>query len=421
MVSLEDTVARNFRPELVIPLAALTVVGLALGRSALFGPASVAEVPPVAMSPLPPQPVVGAQPAPAVDPIASQAAKVDLVFALDTTGSMSGLIEGAKEKIWSVVDQLASGNPRPEIRIGLVAYRDRGDAYVTKVVPLTEDLDAVYAQLIALEAGGGGDGPESVNAALAEAVGSMQWASDGPVYRAVFLVGDAPAHMDYEDDVPWTRTVEVAKAKKITIHTVLCGGDTEAGAQFAQIASAGGGAGMMVAQSGGMAALETPMDAELARLNRALAATAVTWGSGEEQSEMRQKLETARGSSSTRSAARTSYLSKSGGSVVSGKKKDLVEAVGSGDVEIGLLGRNELPPEMQGLSEAERSAMLAAKAGERARLQAQVDEVVTKRDAWLAAENKRRASEGDADGFDDKLRSSVKGELEALGYVDYAD
>ena len=67
--------------------------------------------------------------------------KVDLVFVLDTTGSMSGLIQTAKDKIWSIATTMASAQPTPEIRIGLVAYRDRGDRYVTKLVDLSSDLD----------------------------------------------------------------------------------------------------------------------------------------------------------------------------------------------------------------------------------------------------------------------------------------
>ena len=57
---------------------------------------------------------------------------VDVVFVLDTTGSMSGLIETAKEKIWSIASTMASAQPTPEIRIGLIGYRDKGDAYVTR-------------------------------------------------------------------------------------------------------------------------------------------------------------------------------------------------------------------------------------------------------------------------------------------------
>ena len=73
---------------------------------------------------------VAAQPPPRLTPIGTN--KVEVVFVLDTTGSMGGLIEAAKEKIWSIATTLSQAHPAPEIRMGLVAYRDRGDAYVTQ-------------------------------------------------------------------------------------------------------------------------------------------------------------------------------------------------------------------------------------------------------------------------------------------------
>jgi Mg-chelatase subunit ChlD len=60
-------------------------------------------------------------------------ATIEVVFALDTTGSMGGLISGAKQKIWSIINDLKQGQPQPHLRIGLVGYRDRGDAYVTRL------------------------------------------------------------------------------------------------------------------------------------------------------------------------------------------------------------------------------------------------------------------------------------------------
>src|SRR5687768_687589 len=75
--------------------------------------------------------------------------QVEVVFVLDTTGSMGDLLEGAKKKIWSIASEIARGKPSPRLKIGLVAYRDKGDAYVTKVTDLNEDLDKVYADLLA--------------------------------------------------------------------------------------------------------------------------------------------------------------------------------------------------------------------------------------------------------------------------------
>src|SRR3569623_171230 len=38
--------------------------------------------------------------------------RVELVFALDTTGSMGGLLDGAKRKIWSIAQFIANGQPK---------------------------------------------------------------------------------------------------------------------------------------------------------------------------------------------------------------------------------------------------------------------------------------------------------------------
>src|SRR5262245_59887548 len=162
---------------------------------------------------------------PPVKPVAltNERAKIEVVFVLDTTGSMAGLIQAAKEKIWSIATTMASAQPAPEIRMGLVAYRDRGDAYVTRVIDLTTDIDSMYAKLMDLQAEGGGDGPESVNEALAKAVNAESWSQDGSTYKLIFLVGDAPPHMDYQDDVKYPQTLELAGKKGIIVNTIQCG------------------------------------------------------------------------------------------------------------------------------------------------------------------------------------------------------
>jgi uncharacterized protein with von Willebrand factor type A (vWA) domain len=95
---------------------------------------------------------------------------VEVAFVLDTTGSMGGLIEGAKRKIWSIATAIVDANPDADIRMGLVAYRDIGDEYVTKKFELTTDIQDLYANLLELNARGGGDWPESINEALDTAV-----------------------------------------------------------------------------------------------------------------------------------------------------------------------------------------------------------------------------------------------------------
>src|SRR5262249_300292 len=88
--------------------------------------------------------------------------RVEVVFCLDTTGSMGRLIDGAKAKIWSICNQIAGAKPTPDLKVGLVAYRDRGDEYITKVFDLSDDLDAIHGHLKSFQARGGGDTPASL-------------------------------------------------------------------------------------------------------------------------------------------------------------------------------------------------------------------------------------------------------------------
>ena len=94
---------------------------------------------------------------PATDAAKKAKPRIEVCFVLDTTGSMGGLIEGAKQKIWSIANEMISAKPTPELRLGLVAYRDRGDEYVLKTFDLTNDIDAIYGHLQSFKAAGGGD------------------------------------------------------------------------------------------------------------------------------------------------------------------------------------------------------------------------------------------------------------------------
>ena len=83
--------------------------------------------------------------------------RIDVVFLLDTTGSMGDEIAVVKEKIKEMIVAILLGEPTPDVRFGIVAYRDRGDFYVTKVFDLTRDADRVAGDLSELEADGGGE------------------------------------------------------------------------------------------------------------------------------------------------------------------------------------------------------------------------------------------------------------------------
>jgi hypothetical protein len=343
------------------------------------------------------------------------AARIEVAFVLDTTGSMSGLIEGAKREIWSIASRLAAGQPK-ELRVALVGYRDRGDAYVTQVHDLSADLDTVWARLRAFEAGGGGDGPESVNQALHEAVTQLAWSRDPAVYRVIFLVGDAPPHLDYQDDVPYAESVRLARARDIAVNTVQCGTWGETAAIWREIAALGAGQYAAIAQDGAFAAIETPHDAELARLGRELAATALPYGPAEAREEVAAQVAGSVAAPAPAAAERLAYLAKNAAGRLNTGARDLLDALGAG-VALDAVPERDLPEPVRAMPRAARKDFVEKKLAERRALQERVRQLAEKREAWADAERARRAGEDADAGFDAQVLGAVRAQAAAKGIV----
>ncbi|MDB5858388.1 MAG: hypothetical protein JWQ76_2077, partial [Ramlibacter sp.] len=124
-------------------------------------------------------------------------ARLDLVFLVDATGSMGDEIDKLKATLRTITAEVARLPSRPDICLGLVAYRDHGDAFVLRSHDLTNDVGGFLRDALnPLQAGGGGDYPEAMNEALHETVHQLSWRGDGAT-RLVVLLADAPPHLDY--------------------------------------------------------------------------------------------------------------------------------------------------------------------------------------------------------------------------------
>ncbi|HET7792078.1 MAG TPA: VWA domain-containing protein [Rhizobacter sp.] len=121
--------------------------------------------------------------------------RLDLVFLIDATGSMGDEIAKLKASMRAMAQQISQLPGQPDICYGLVAYRDRGDAFITRTHDFTDDLGAFQQQLANVQAHGGGDTPEALNEALHEVVHGLSWRTQAA--RMVVLVADAPPHLDY--------------------------------------------------------------------------------------------------------------------------------------------------------------------------------------------------------------------------------
>jgi Mg-chelatase subunit ChlD len=281
--------------------------------------------------------------------------QVEVVFCLDTTGSMGGLIDAAKQKIWAICNQIVSGKPTPRVKIGLVAYRDRGDEYVTKVFDLTEDLDAMHGQLMSFRAAGGGDFPESVNQALHDAVTKIKWSTDKKTLKIIFLVGDAPPHMDYPDDVKYPETCKLACTKDIIINTIQCGNHPQTKAEWEKICRLAEGSYVQIdARGGPVVTVATPFDADLGKINSELARSTLAYGKRELREEGAKKAKAAAGLAPAAAAERAGFAGRSGKAA----SYDLLDSIKDGKVKLDDLKKDELPDELQKLTPTERKAYL---------------------------------------------------------------
>ena len=343
--------------------------------------------------------------------------RIEVCFVLDTTGSMGGLIEGAKQKIWSIANEMISAKPTPELKLGLIAYRDRGDEYVVRSFQLTDDIDSIYGHLRDFQAAGGGDEPESVNEALAEAIEKMPWSQDRKVLKIIFLVGDAPPHLDYADGPKYPELCRIAAKKDLIINTVQCGNVAETTPIWREIAKLSEGSYAAIAQSGDVAVIATPMDDELARLNRKIGATLIPYGDATLQREVAAKQAFAESAPTSAAADRLSYNAKTGKAVQG--RGELLDALANNEVKLDDIDKKDLPKEFQKLTKQEMEARIAKTRAERDSLQKDVQDLAKKRQAYIRAENKRLTEAGKGDGFDEKVAETIHQQAERKG-INYA-
>ena len=341
--------------------------------------------------------------------IAAVSNTVELVFVLDTTGSMGGLLEGAKSKIWGIINEILQKRSarNTHVKVGLVGYRDRGDSYVTKVTPLSDNLDDVYAQLMAFRAEGGGDMPEDVRSAMQDALQKVGWSKPAAnVSQIMFLVGDAPPHEDYKDVLDPSSSAKQARALGMIINTIQCGNIRETTLPWRNIAQYGGGEYFAIAQDGGVQNIATPYDVELAALGEKIGGTYMAYG----RSEMRvaKKAKQAALESSVAMAAPAPVAAERAVNKALNKsaydEADLLQKLESGSATLSSVKEAELPDELRALKPEERQAKVDKSVAERKALRARILELSKQREQFLA-EATRKA--GKQQGFDAAVAAAL--------------
>ena len=339
--------------------------------------------------------------------------RVEVAFVLDTTGSMGDLIDGAKRKIWSIASTIVETNPDADVSMALVAYRDRGDAYVVLTTPLSEDIQSMYGKLVRLQADGGDDTPESVNEALNKAITGLQWTSGPNVKRIVFLVGDAPPHMDYAQERQYPEILKDAVQRDIVVNAVQAGDMAETTPIWKEIAQFGHGRYIAIPQSGGeVAIIITPFDEDILHIQGELDQSVVPYGSREQQLGIENKMSEKASAPSSVKIDNSKYYSKRAlkKEVITGGG-DLIADYRNKTVELDKIDDKEMPKELAAKPRAERQAWIADKLNARVKLETHMAELIAKRDAFVEAEQAKASKSVATDSFDKAVEDTLRTQL----------
>lgn len=344
--------------------------------------------------------------------------RVQIALLLDTSGSMSGLIDQAKTQLWKVVNTFIEARrdgEAPFVEVALYEYGNSGlpvgNHYIRMIQPLSRDLDEISKQLFSLKTNGG---EEYCGAVIQRSLSDLTWDENPTTYKAIFIAGNEPFT---QGPVEPRAVCRDALSKKVVINTIHCGPRSEGiSGNWHDGAALGGGEFMVIDQDRAVAHISAPQDARIQKLGEELNGTYMAYGRHAQEGQQKQAVadrdaaaNAAAGSVVARSVAKASvnYHNDSW---------DLVDAVRENKVDVAKVEAKDLPAELQGLKADELKQRIDAAAKKRGEIQNEIQELNKQREAHVAAERAKPA-QGGAKTLDEVLVETTRAQASKLGYA----
>lgn len=341
---------------------------------------------------------------------------IELAVCLDTSGSMDGLIHSARQKLWTIVNDLAKAEPTPTLRVALLSYGNDGNnpenGWVKVETPFTEDLDTVSQMLFGLTTNGG---TELVGRVVQTSLQELDWRASAGALRMIFVAGNESA--DQDDQVAVRTICKEATERGIDVNSIYCvygDDDREVLPGWRELARLGNGEAAQIDQNNGTVVIATPYDQPLIQLSAELNETYIPFGAAGEAGCSNQLAQDANAVQLNLANAASRAATKAG--KLYSCAWDLVDAVRIGQVDLAAVDVKELPEDMRALSYAQRVAKVDAMQQRRTELQSQINELDQRRQTLLTKELARQATTN-IGGFDQAIRGAIRKRAEALGFT----
>ncbi|MGI8603013.1 MAG: vWA domain-containing protein [Verrucomicrobiales bacterium] len=341
---------------------------------------------------------------------------VQIALLLDTSNSMDGLIEQAKTQLWKIVNEFIGARREgraPVVQVALYEYgNDRLSAtqnYIRQVTPLTRDLDMISRELFSLRTCGGS---EFCGAVIQRALEDLAWDQSSQVYKTIFIAGNEPFT---QGPVPHRRACQMAIGKGIVVNTIHCGseqdglaGQWKAGADVAE------GRFLVIDQDRAVVHIPSPVDARIEKLNLELNLTYIPYGKAGGAARQNQFDQDLNADNNRAAGAAVQRIASKASSNYWNAHWDLVDALKQKDFKIEALKAEDLPVELQKMSQDERRSWIEKKSAERAAIQKQILELSEERKRYVT--EKARAAAAGTPTLDDAVARTVRAQAEAKGY-----
>jgi len=341
--------------------------------------------------------------------------KIQVALCLDTSSSMSGLINQTKSQLWKMVNELASSKRDgqiPDIELALYEYGNSGlslaEGYIRQVSALTTDLDLISEKLFELKTNGGN---EYCGWTIQNVTNDLEWSKSNDDLKLIIIAGNEPFN---QGKIDYKISCKAAITKGIIINTIHCG-DYETGVRtyWKDGADLADGEYMNINQDAKVVHIETPFDDEILKLNQKLNNTYIGFGhSGKNRKEMQMEQDAnAAFYGEANNVERAVSKSKA---AYRNEEWDLVDAMKSDKKVLNKVKEEDLPAEMKGMNKKEQIEYVEEKSEERKEIQSKINELNKKRQAFIAEKKK---VDGNELTLDKVMLKAVRKQAEAKNFI----
>ncbi|MEX1192258.1 MAG: hypothetical protein WEA99_09810 [Brumimicrobium sp.] len=331
--------------------------------------------------------------------------KIQLAILFDTSGSMQGLLEQAKSRIWSIVNTVGTleyDDQSPKVELALYDYGNTGnpeaDGFVRQISPFTTDLDEISSLLFSLTTNGGS---EFCGTVIDKSLKDLKWSQDPRDMKLIYIAGNEPFN---QGDIDYKKSCENAANQEIFVSTIYCGNhDTGILEFWKNGADLGKGKYFNIDSDKKIQYIKTPYDDSIQKCNIALNATYISYGRNGERKKAQQISQDENAESIDKANMVERTMSKSS-AVYSNSGWDIIDFVGDDLKKLNSIPEEELPETMKGNTDTKNMQLIYEKRKERETIQKEIKELAEKRSNYI---NKNSESDNQVDDFGKAISESV--------------